>query len=194
VPLRCLRVTRPYRSLEIPMHFGHRFRSKPAPRSGSPCVRSSIEVSLGSHRAGLQLVGNGNVCPFAQGAAFRTVARRNRRRCRQTEREVWAATKLLDKLGPYTVQSYQRGREATISRQSNELLELSTPVIHLWESILALPIIGTLDSARAQIVLESLPGEIVAVRAQFAIIDITACRRSILSSHNVSSRPFPLPN
>jgi rsbT co-antagonist protein RsbR len=87
-------------------------------------------------------------------------------------KEVWTATKLLDKLGLYTVESYQKGREAIISRQSNELLELSTPVIHLWDSILALPLIGTLDSERAQVVMESLLTEIVAARAQFAIIDI----------------------
>jgi len=87
--------------------------------------------------------------------------------------EVWTATKLLDKLGLYTIQSYQKGREAIIRRQGQELLELSTPVIHMWENILALPIIGTLDSARAQIVMESLLEEIVAARAQFAIIDIT---------------------
>ena len=88
-------------------------------------------------------------------------------------KEVWTATKLLDKLGLYTVESYQKGREAIISRQSDELLELSTPVIHLWDSILALPLIGTLDSARAQVVMEALLTEIVAARAQFAIIDIT---------------------
>ena len=87
--------------------------------------------------------------------------------------EVWTATKLLDKLGLYTIESYQRGREAIINRQGQELLELSTPVIHLWENILALPIIGTLDSARAQIVMDTLLTEIVAARAQFAIIDIS---------------------
>jgi rsbT co-antagonist protein RsbR len=62
---------------------------------------------------------------------------------------------------------------AIISRQGQELLELSTSVVHLWDSILALPLIGTLDSARAQIVMENLLTEIVAARAQFAIIDIT---------------------
>jgi rsbT co-antagonist protein RsbR len=87
--------------------------------------------------------------------------------------EVWTATKLLDKLGLYTVQSYQNGREGIISRQSQELLELSTPVIHLWDGILALPLIGTLDSARAQTVMDGLLEAIVATRAQFAIIDIT---------------------
>ena len=87
--------------------------------------------------------------------------------------EVWAATKLLDKLGLYMVQCYQKAREAIISRQEQELLELSTPVIRLWDAILALPVIGTLDSARAQNVMDGLLEEIVATRAQFAIIDIT---------------------
>jgi rsbT co-antagonist protein RsbR len=87
--------------------------------------------------------------------------------------EVWTATKLLDKLGLYTVQSYQQSREAIISRQEQELLELSTPVIHLWDAILALPLIGTLDSARAQTVMDGLLEAIVATHAQFAIIDIT---------------------
>jgi rsbT co-antagonist protein RsbR len=71
------------------------------------------------------------------------------------------------------VQCYQKAREAIISRQEQELLELSTPVIRLWDSILALPVIGTLDSARAQNVMDGLLEEIVATRAQFAIIDIT---------------------
>jgi rsbT co-antagonist protein RsbR len=87
--------------------------------------------------------------------------------------EVWTATKLLDKLGRYTIESYQRGREALISRHGQELLDLSTPVVRLWESFLALPIIGTLDSARSQIIMENLLTEIVASRAQFAIIDIS---------------------
>jgi rsbT co-antagonist protein RsbR len=58
--------------------------------------------------------------------------------------EIWTATKLLDKLGLYTVQCHQMSREAIITRQEQELLELSTPVIHLWDAILALPVIGTL--------------------------------------------------
>lgn len=108
--------------------------------------------------------------------------------------EVWTATKLLDKLGLYTIESYQKGREAITSRQGADLLELSPPVIQLWEFILALPIIGTLDSARAQIVMASLLTEIVATRPQFAIIDISGVPAVERSSHNISSRPFPLPN
>ena len=70
--------------------------------------------------------------------------------------ENWAATVLLDKLGLFTTEVYQQTREAVIARQQQELMELSTPVVKLWEGILALPLIGTLDSARTQVVMESL--------------------------------------
>jgi rsbT co-antagonist protein RsbR len=87
--------------------------------------------------------------------------------------EIWTATELLDKLGLYTTECFQAGREEMIGRQQQELLELSTPVIQLAEGILALPLIGTLDSARTQTVMESLLERIVTAQAQFAIIDIT---------------------
>jgi rsbT co-antagonist protein RsbR len=87
--------------------------------------------------------------------------------------EVWTASKLLDELGLATVNSYQRTREEVINRQQQEMLELSTPVVKLWEGILALPMIGTLDSARTQIVMESLLHKIVETGSQLAIIDIT---------------------
>ena len=88
-------------------------------------------------------------------------------------RVVWAATQLLDQIGLFTIECYQKGREELIGRQQQELLELSTPVVQLWDGILALPLIGTLDSARTQIVMESLLQRIVASGAEIAIIDIT---------------------
>jgi rsbT co-antagonist protein RsbR len=87
--------------------------------------------------------------------------------------DVWQATQLLDKLGLYTIKSYQKTREEVINRQQQELLELSTPVVKLWDGILALPMIGTLDSARTQVVMESLLQKIVETESQIAIIDIT---------------------
>jgi rsbT co-antagonist protein RsbR len=87
--------------------------------------------------------------------------------------EVWRATALLDGLGLHTAEVHQKGREDVILRQQQELLELSTPVVRLWESVLALPLIGTLDSARTQVVMESLLQEIVRTGAAVAIIDIT---------------------
>ena len=80
---------------------------------------------------------------------------------------------LLDKLGLYTTEVYQRSREQIIVRQQQEMFELSTPVVTLWQGVLALPIIGTLDSERTQVVMESLLQRIVESGASIAVIDIT---------------------
>ena len=85
----------------------------------------------------------------------------------------WQATELLDNLGMLTVEVFQKTREDIIGRQQEELLELSTPVVRLWDNILALPLIGTLDSARTQIVMQNLLEAIVQTRSDYAIIDIT---------------------
>lgn len=87
--------------------------------------------------------------------------------------ESWNITTLLDKLGLYTTEVYQKSREEVIIRQQNELLELSTPVVQLWDGILALPMIGTLDSSRTQVVMETLLQRIVETGSLVAIIDIT---------------------
>jgi rsbT co-antagonist protein RsbR len=87
--------------------------------------------------------------------------------------ESWTVTTILDGLGLYAIETYQKGREEIISRQQQELLELSTPVVELWEGVLALPLIGTLDSARTQVVMESLLQAIVDTGSSIAIIDIT---------------------
>jgi rsbT co-antagonist protein RsbR len=87
--------------------------------------------------------------------------------------EIWTATLLLDRLGLYTVEVFQKSREAVIQRQKEDMLELSTPVVQLWAGILALPLIGTLDSARTQVVMENLLQHIVTSGAEIAIIDIT---------------------
>ncbi|HEY6174572.1 MAG TPA: STAS domain-containing protein [Kofleriaceae bacterium] len=87
--------------------------------------------------------------------------------------DVWEASRLLDQLGLYTTEVHQEAREELIRRQGEEMLELSTPVIQLWDGILALPLIGTLDSSRTQIVMESLLQQIVATRSPIAILDIT---------------------
>jgi len=85
----------------------------------------------------------------------------------------WTITTLLDKLGLYTIEAFQRTRDQIIVRQQQELLELSTPVVKLWDGILALPLIGTLDSARTQVVMENILQKIVDTGAVIAIIDIT---------------------
>jgi rsbT co-antagonist protein RsbR len=87
--------------------------------------------------------------------------------------EMWCATLLLDRLGLYTTEVHQRAREEVIIRQQQEMMELSTPVVQMWERIVALPLIGTLDSNRTQTVMEALLQRIVETGAEIAIVDIT---------------------
>jgi rsbT co-antagonist protein RsbR len=86
---------------------------------------------------------------------------------------LWDLTALLDRLGLYTTEAYQETRESVIMRQQQELMELSTPVVRLWDEVVALPLIGTLDSARTQVVMENLLQQVVETGARIAIIDIT---------------------
>ncbi|MBW4634210.1 MAG: STAS domain-containing protein [Iphinoe sp. HA4291-MV1] len=87
--------------------------------------------------------------------------------------DTWFATTVIDQLGLLTIEVYQKTREEVIIRQQEELIELSTPVVKLWEGILALPVIGTLDSSRTQVMMESLLQKIVETGSEIAIIDIT---------------------
>lgn len=87
--------------------------------------------------------------------------------------ELWTTTELIDSLGLYTTEMFLKTREQLIRRQQEEMLELSTPVVKLWDGILALPVIGTLDSARTQVVMETLLENIVKTNSRVAIIDIT---------------------
>lgn len=87
--------------------------------------------------------------------------------------ETWRANVLLDKLGLYTTEVHQRSREEVIVRQQREVLELSTPVVKIWEGILVVPVIGTLDSERTQMVMENLLQMIADTGSDIAIIDIT---------------------
>jgi len=87
--------------------------------------------------------------------------------------QMWTMSELLDQLGLHTVAAFQKTREDVIQRQQEEMLELSTPVVKLWEGVLALPMIGTLDSQRTQVVMESLLQRIVDTGSEIAIIDIT---------------------
>ncbi len=86
---------------------------------------------------------------------------------------IMSASRLIDRLGLHTMEIFQKSREEVIGRQSREISELSTPVVRLWDGILALPLIGTLDSARTSTVMENLLQAIVDEEAEIAIIDIT---------------------
>lgn len=92
---------------------------------------------------------------------------------RDLAEQIVTTSALFDKLGLFTIEVYQKTREQVIQRQQQELLELSTPVVQLWQNVLALPLIGTLDSARTQVVMENLLQKIVDTGAAIAIIDIT---------------------
>ncbi|OJW19074.1 MAG: hypothetical protein BGO51_27245 [Rhodospirillales bacterium 69-11] len=87
--------------------------------------------------------------------------------------DLWAVTLLIDALGLRMMEAWQKTREEVIVRQQQEIAELSTPVVKLWQGILALPLIGTLDSSRTQVVMENLLESIVQHEADIAIIDIT---------------------
>jgi rsbT co-antagonist protein RsbR len=91
----------------------------------------------------------------------------------QLNDDIWSATTLLDALGLFTIEVFQKSREDVIMRQQQEMMELSTPVVTLWNGILALPLIGTLDSARTQVVMENLLERIVSSGSTIAILDIT---------------------
>jgi rsbT co-antagonist protein RsbR len=91
----------------------------------------------------------------------------------ENARATWQVTSILDQLGLYVMEVFQRTREEVIVRQQREISELSTPVVKLWNGVLALPLIGTLDSERTQVVMENLLQSIVDHGAEIAIIDIT---------------------
>ena len=86
---------------------------------------------------------------------------------------IWGATKLIDGLGLYTTEIFIQSREQVVLRQQREITELSTPVVKLWDGILALPLIGTLDSERTSVVMENLLQSLIDHAADYAIIDIT---------------------
>jgi rsbT co-antagonist protein RsbR len=91
----------------------------------------------------------------------------------QTLRDLVTLTQVVDQLGLFTFETYAHAREELIAEQAEQLLELSTPVVKLWEGIVAVPLVGTLDSARAQVVMEKLLQTLVDTESAYAIIDIT---------------------
>jgi len=87
--------------------------------------------------------------------------------------EFYALSRMVDDLGLHTFEAYSATREQIIADQAASMLELSTPVVRLWEGIIAVPLVGTLDSARTQLVMEKLLDTLVATGADHAVIDIT---------------------
>ena len=108
-----------------------------------------------------------------KGPLFALLQRHYRDQPEEQAQQLLDVSELFDNLGMHTIRTFQKSREAVIKRQQEELLELSTPVVKLWDGILALPMIGTLDSQRTQVVMESLLQRIVDTGSEIAIIDIT---------------------
>jgi len=108
-----------------------------------------------------------------KGPLFALLQRHYREQPEAQAQQLLDVSELFDNLGMHTIRTFQKSREAVIKRQQEELLELSTPVVKLWDGILALPMIGTLDSQRTQVVMESLLQRIVETGSEIAIIDIT---------------------
>ncbi|WFF08085.1 STAS domain-containing protein [Micromonospora sp. WMMD1076] len=91
----------------------------------------------------------------------------------ETLRDFVSFSALVDQMGLFTFETFVRARESLIADQAEQLLELSTPVVKLWEGVVAVPLVGTLDSARAQVVMERLLQTLVDTGSPYAIIDIT---------------------
>jgi len=104
-------------------------------------------------------------------------------------REMTYFTKLLDKMGLVMVETYMRSREEIIHQQRADMMELSTPVIKVWDKILTLPIIGTLDSRRAQMMMEALLQRVVDTGSTIAILDITGVRTmdTLVANHLIKT-------
>ncbi|NQD81356.1 STAS domain-containing protein [Pseudomonas seleniipraecipitans] len=108
-----------------------------------------------------------------KGPLFSLLQRQYQTQPEALAQQLWEVSELFDSFGMHTIRTFQKSREAVIKRQQEELLELSTPVVKLWDGVLALPMIGTLDSQRTQVVMESLLQRIVDTGSEIAIIDIT---------------------
>jgi rsbT co-antagonist protein RsbR len=131
------------------------------------------EVSASRARQGFSPVDVATFVLSLKQAMFSVIRTTQSKNQDQLFETVWAATELVDRLALITTESFMSTREELITRQQQELLELSTPVVKLWDGILALPIIGTLDSSRTQVVMENLLEMVVSTNSKFAIIDIT---------------------
>jgi rsbT co-antagonist protein RsbR len=110
---------------------------------------------------------------FSLKEAFLQILAENLTNSEDFRAELMKVNKLMDSLSLLTIETFIKGREDVILRQTSEISEISTPVIQVWDGILALPIIGTLDSARTQVVMESLLLKIVETESTVAILDIS---------------------
>ncbi|MFI0214071.1 STAS domain-containing protein [Streptomyces lydicus] len=131
-----------------------------------------FELSLRRARAGAPPTGTSLAVLYLKEALLEAVQRQTRDGD-ELFTSALLVNRLLDTAGALSFETYVEGREEIIRRQSRQLLEVSTPVVRLWRHVLAVPLIGTLDTARTQVVMENLLQAIQENEAQIAIIDIT---------------------
>ncbi len=142
--------------------------------SGWSGVRTVLESLAGTRAAQGRTVGES--CAFVlalKRPLFLEAQQRSGKTGKPLVNLILALSEDVDAMAQWVADTFQRAREGIITRQQDELLELSTPVIKLWDGILAVPMIGTLDSARTQLVMEALLQRIVETESAIAIIDIT---------------------
>jgi rsbT co-antagonist protein RsbR len=147
--------------------------SDPSSPSWKPVKEMLQEVSRSRAQLGICTKDTATFVFSLKQPLFTLIQKRSQKDLKQLASDLWEINILVDELGLYIAEAYQRSREEVILRQQQDMLELSTPVVQLWESILALPLIGTLDSARTQVVMETLLQRIVETSAKIAVIDIT---------------------
>jgi len=137
-------------------------------------LRGALEALSRSRAAQGQSAGDTSVFVLAfKRPVFGLIQERMKSQPERQMGAVWTVSTLVDRMAQWTVSTYQQSREELIRRQQQDLLELSTPVIKLFEGVLAVPMIGTLDSSRTQVVMETLLERIVETGSRLAIIDIT---------------------
>ncbi|MDA8455193.1 STAS domain-containing protein [Acidovorax sp. GBBC 3334] len=164
---------------EILQNLRAALRSAP-PSTGTPqpgtawhTLNGVLEALSRSRAARGETAGGTSVFVLALKKALFTQLQQETRDVDSLQAALWSATALVDRMAQHTVNTFQQAREDIIRRQQEELLELSTPVIKLWDGVLAVPMIGTLDSNRTQVVMETLLQRIVDTESEIAIIDIT---------------------
>ena len=144
------------------------------PRSGDfePVIDILNAISIGRAKQGFSPRETGNYVFSLKDALF-NILQQELKDPQELYVQSQKIGRLIDSFSVTTFESFIKGREEVILRQTDEISEISTPVIRVWDGILALPIIGTLDSARTQIVMESLLQEIVESGSSIAILDIS---------------------
>jgi rsbT co-antagonist protein RsbR len=139
----------------------------------SPVIEILGGIAITRARQGFSPRETGNFVYSLKDALLETLASELKTDYETLYKESQKINKIMDNLGVVTFETFIKGREEVILRQTDEITEISTPVIRVWDGILALPIIGTLDSARTQVVMENLLQEIVETGSSIAILDIS---------------------